>query len=153
MWLHSLVACTVLVMSNNMITNNKLMMKRQKLLLLMLLLASVATAHNVKVEFFTPGIVHVVKFPTADSKQHQSLVVTAQPEQVALKTKGNQTQSSELTVRLDSKTGCLTFLTAKGKVLLREQSHRFEPAVSEARHLCLTRMKPFMVLALSRMER
>ena len=108
------------------------MMKRQKLLLLTLLLASVTTAHNVKVEFFTPSIVHVVKFPTDNCKQHPSMVVTAQPEQVALKTKGNQTQSSELTVRLDPKTGCLTFLTAKGKVLLREQSHGFEPAASEA---------------------
>ena len=72
-------------------------------------------AQQVKIEFLTPAIVHVVKgTPT------KSLVVTAQPETVPLTVKGNSTSSSLLTVKQDAQ-GNLTFLTAKGKVLLREE--------------------------------
>ncbi len=81
-----------------------------------LLMLTTAGAQEVKVEFVTPSIVHVTKgTPT------KSLVVTAQPEQVAVKTQGTTIKSSELTVRQDAKTGALTFLTARGKVLLREK--------------------------------
>ncbi|MGX8694972.1 MAG: TIM-barrel domain-containing protein [Prevotella sp.] len=75
-----------------------------------------ASAQNVKIEFVTPSIVHVVKgTPT------KTLVVTATPENVAVSKKGNTTSSKELTVRQDAQ-GNLTFLTAKGKVLLREKN-------------------------------
>ncbi len=73
-------------------------------------------AQEVSVEFLTPGIVHVVK-----GQPTKSLVVTAKPESVAAVQKGNSWSSSELTVRLDPATKCLTFLTAKGRVLLREK--------------------------------
>jgi alpha-D-xyloside xylohydrolase len=73
-------------------------------------------AQEVKVEFMTPTIVHVVK-----GQPTKSLVVTAKPEQVAVTRQGNTMKSSELTVKQDPKTGALTFLTAKGKVLLREK--------------------------------
>ena len=73
-------------------------------------------AQEVKVEFMTPMIVHVVK-----GQPTKSLVVTAKPEQVAVTRQGNTMKSSELTVKQDPKTGALTFLTAKGKVLLREK--------------------------------
>ena len=64
---------------------------------LMGLLAGVtAEAQNVKVEFVTPSIVHVVK-----GEATKSLVVTAKPENVAVTQKGNTWTSSELTVRLD----------------------------------------------------
>ena len=69
----------------------------------------------VSIEFFTPSIVHVVK-----GKPTKSLVVTAKPENVAVNREGNTWKSSELTVRQDAR-GNLTFLTAKGKVLLREK--------------------------------
>ena len=72
------------------------------------------TPGNVKIEFFTPSIVHVVK-----GQPTKSLVVTAKPEQVAVTHNGNTWKSSELTVRQDAQ-GNLTFLTAKGKVLLKE---------------------------------
>jgi alpha-D-xyloside xylohydrolase len=68
------------------------------------------------VEFFTPSIVHVVK-----GQPTKTLVVTAKPEQVAITQKGNIWASSELTVKQDAQ-GNLTFLTAKGKVLLREKN-------------------------------
>ena len=87
--------------------------------ILLTLTALVATlsgwAQDVKVEFFTPSIVHIVK-----GQPTKTLVITAKPEQVAVTKSGNTWKSSELTVKQDAK-GNLTFLTAKGKVLLREK--------------------------------
>ena len=65
-----------------------------------------AKAQEIKVEFFTPSIVHVVK---------------GQPTKTLVTQKGNIWASSELTVKQDAQ-GNLTFLTAKGKVLLREKN-------------------------------
>jgi len=80
-----------------------------------LLMLAGASAQEVKVEFVTPSIVHITKgTPT------KSLVVTAKPQDVAVARQGNTLKSSELTVRQDAQ-GFLTFLTAKGKVLLREK--------------------------------
>ena len=73
-------------------------------------------AQDVKVEFITPSIVHVVK-----GQPTKTLVITAKPEQVKVVKKGNITSSSELTVKQDAQ-GNLTFLTAKGKLLLKEKS-------------------------------
>ena len=70
---------------------------------------------DVKVEFFTPSIVHVVK-----GQPTKTLVITAQPGQVEVDQQGPFWKSSELIVRQDAQ-GRLTFLTAKGKVLLREK--------------------------------
>lgn len=73
-------------------------------------------AADVKVEFVTPSIVHVVK-----GQPTKTLVVTLKPQQVAVTQKGNTWKSSELTVKLDPKSQSLTFMTSKGKVLLKEQ--------------------------------
>ena len=73
-------------------------------------------AQDVKIEFMTPSIVHVVK-----GQPTKSLVVLAKPQDVPLTVANGQWKSSELTVRKDTQ-GRLTFLTAKGKVLLREKS-------------------------------
>ena len=90
---------------------------RKSLLLFAVWLASVGgLAQEVKVEFFTPSIVHVVK-----GQPTKTLVVTAKPDDVQLSKVSGQWKSSELTVRLDAN-GNLTFLTAKGKVLLKEKS-------------------------------
>ena len=90
----------------------------QRLLLLLFSLSFLAplSAQDVKIEFITPSIVHVTK-----GQPTKTLVVTAQPEDVKLMTKGNAVSSDVLTVKQDPKTGCLTFLTAQGKVLLRER--------------------------------
>ena len=74
-----------------------------------------AQAQDVKIKFITPSIVHVVK-----GQPTKTLVVTAKPQDVAVTKKGNTTSSKELTVKQDAK-GNLTFLTAKGKVLLKEK--------------------------------
>ena len=99
---------------------------RKPILLILLFVAMGAMADNVKIEFFTPSIVHIVKTPDGATYEGKSLVVTAQADDVALTRRGNEVRSSELTVRLDAKTNALTFLTAKGRVLLREKSHHFE---------------------------
>ena len=91
-------------------------MKKRLLLAAAWLLTTACWAQQVKVEFMTPSIVHIVK-----GEATSSLVVIAKPEQVDVKQKGNTWSSSALTVKQDAQ-GNLTFLTAKGKVLLREKS-------------------------------
>ena len=82
---------------------------------------------DVKVEFFTPSIVHIVKSPMGHPYTKQSLVVIASPENVNVTQKGNTLMSDVLTVRVDAKTGAVTF-SAKGKTLLREKGAcTFEP--------------------------
>ena len=71
---------------------------------------------EVKIEFFTPSIVHIVK-----GQPTKSLVITAKPEQVEVIHQGNTWKSSELTVKYDPDMMSFTFCTAKGRVLLREQ--------------------------------
>ena len=72
---------------------------------------------TIQVEFYTPAIVHVVK-----GQPTKTLVVTATPNEVQLTRKGNTLTTSELSVKVDERTGNITFLTAKGKVLLREKA-------------------------------
>ena len=82
-----------------------------------LLTMVIGKAQEVKIDFITPSIVHVVK-----GQPTKSLVVIAQPEDVKVTSRGNDVSSSVLTIRKDPKTGDLTFLTVKGKVLLKEKS-------------------------------
>ncbi|MCR5513782.1 MAG: glycoside hydrolase family 31 protein [Prevotella sp.] len=91
-------------------------MKKSLLMTATLLLATVAWAQEMKVEFMTPSIVHVVK-----GEPTKSLVVIAKPEQVEVTQKGNTWKSSELTVKLEPETETLVFMTNKGKVLLKEK--------------------------------
>ena len=93
-------------------------MKRLILVLATLSCGTLLWSQEIKVEFFTPGIVHVVKSP--NSTQPKSLVVTAKPEQVAVVRKSNTWKSKELTVKLNPTMKCLTFLTSNGKLLLQE---------------------------------
>ena len=91
-------------------------MKRVVMTFAALLAVMASMAQEVKIEFFTPSIVHVVK-----GKPTKTLVVTAKPENVVVTQKGNTWTSSELTVKLNPETQSLTFMTSKGKVLLREK--------------------------------
>jgi alpha-D-xyloside xylohydrolase len=89
----------------------------RKLLTIALLLAGITCqAQDVKIEFITPSIVHVVK-----GQPTKTLVITAQPQNVAVTQKGNTWTSSELTVKLNPEIQSLTFMTNKGKVLLKEE--------------------------------
>ena len=91
-------------------------MKRANIIILSLLASIAGFAQDVKVEFFTPSIVHIVK-----GQPTKTLVVTAKPEEVAVTRKGNTWTSSDLIVKQDTQ-GNLTFITSKGKVLLKEKS-------------------------------
>jgi len=87
-----------------------------------LLLGGLTTpwAQDVKIEFITPSIVHVVK-----GEPTKSLVVTAEAMDNSSQSSGaggTQWKSKVLTVKQDAQ-GNLTFLTAKGKVLLREKDN------------------------------
>ena len=90
-------------------------MKKGLSLLVAGLLSMSGFAQDVKIQFMTPNIIHVVK-----GKPTKTLVVTAKPQEVKVVKKGLATSSSELTVKQDAQ-GNLTFLTVKGKVLLREK--------------------------------
>ena len=101
-------------------------MNRISIAILALLAPIAIWAQGVKIEFFTPSVVHVVKYQ-GQAVTPESRVVIAKPEPVTLTHRGNVTSSSHLSVKLDEKTGCITFMDAKGKVLLREKSHTFSP--------------------------
>ena len=97
-------------------------MKRPRIVMLVVAVLTAcmsAWAADVKVEFVTPSIVHVVK-----GEPTKTLVVTLKPQQVAVTQKGNTWKSSELTVKLEPQTGTLVFMTNKGKVLLKEKGIR-----------------------------
>ena len=101
-------------------------MNRTSIAILALLAPIAMWAQGVKIEFFTPSVVHVVKYQ-GQTVNPESKVIIAKPQEVALTQKGNTTSSQELSVKLDEKTGCLTFMTAQGQVLLREKKHSFSP--------------------------
>ena len=81
----------------------------------------------VSVEFFTPSVVRVVKAPLGHEFHKQSMVVIATPQDVKISKKGNTVSSEAMTVKIDPKTGALTF-SAKGETLLCEKGlTTFEP--------------------------
>ncbi|MCH5308744.1 MAG: DUF5110 domain-containing protein [Prevotella sp.] len=112
-------------------------MNRKLLIAFLLCVTIVATAqnpmqvqvgqHQVKVEFYTPSIVHVVKAPVGHQYAKESLVVIAKPDEVPVVQKGNAVSSDALTVKVDAKSGNLTFSDSKGRVMLREKGANFEP--------------------------
>ena len=93
-------------------------MKQLVITLFAVMFSVAVSAQNVKVEFITPSIVHIVK-----GQPTKSLVVTAKSSEESGKWKEDRGmwKSAELTVKQDAQ-GNLTFLTAKGKVLLKEKS-------------------------------
>ena len=101
-------------------------MNRTSIAILALLAPIAIWAQGVKIDFFTPSVVHVVKYQ-GQVVNPESKVIIAKPDEVTLTRRGNVTSSSELSVKLDEKTGCITFMDAKGKVLLREKKHSFSP--------------------------
>ena len=80
----------------------------------------------VKVEFYTPEIVRVTKYPVGQEPNSQSLVVTAKPSNIKIEKKQNAVSSGKLSVKFNPQNGALTFLDSKGKVLLAEGGVNFE---------------------------
>ena len=87
---------------------------------------------KVSVEFYTPQTVRVVKTPAGHDFAKTGLVVTAKPGDVKVSQKGYTLSSDALTVKVDARTGAVSFL-AKGKTLLREKGEpTLEPLTSGA---------------------
>ena len=81
---------------------------------------------DVKVQFYNPGTVRIVKSPAGHEFTKESFSVTAVPETVAFTARrsGNalRIESSALRIDLDLRTGAASFFTRSGKALLREKS-------------------------------
>ena len=102
------------------------------------------TAHGVKLEvpgekfscevqFYTPSIVRVVKYPQATMPEEKSLAVVLSPTE-DIKFKVNETddavilKSAAVTVTLDKQEGTLSFADLQGNALLTEQGEpSFKP--------------------------
>ena len=131
-------------------------MKKSILSTILLFTASVVIAQqqlnihtggiDVKAEFMTPSIVHVVKSPVGHQYEKQSLVVIAKPEQVAVRQQGNTLSSEVLKVTVDQKTGALTFQTTNGKTLLREKGKVFFEPRTEGSDVGTYRVTQFFQL-------
>ena len=106
----------------------------KKTLLSFVLFSLGMLAQAQQVTFYTPNTVRIVK-QAPDRKEmpgdNLSLVVTAHPQQVKLKEslQGDEHiySSSALTVKVNTATQQVTFLNAKGEVLLTEAGHSFTP--------------------------
>ena len=77
-----------------------------------------------EVQFYTPSIVRVVKYPQA-MPETKSLAVILAPQDTKVKTHESADavtlKSSEITVTLDKRTGALSFADKEGNALLKEQ--------------------------------
>ena len=82
-----------------------------------------ASAADVEVTFFTPSIARIVRAPNGEVVKKAD-IVTAKPQKVKMSVLENDDaktwKSAALSVRLDKKTGALSFLDADGSVMLEE---------------------------------
>ena len=90
----------------------------------------------VEMEFYTPGSIRIVKYPSSEGKPAKSsLSVIATPGAVEFGVKESSSKvtlkSSELSATLNLKTGDISFATAGGRRLLAENGDSFMP-VSDA---------------------
>ena len=85
---------------------------------------------QVGVTFFTPRTVHITKTPKGKSVSRKSMVVVAQPQDVAVRRGESGSEltlsSQELTVRVNKTTGRVAFEGLRLKNLLSEQDYSFE---------------------------
>ena len=80
---------------------------------------------DIKVEFYTPSIVRIVKIPNGHAFNKKSLVVIANPQDVAITRNGNKVTSDSLSISIDE-LGKITFKDKKGKTLLKEKGCKFD---------------------------
>ena len=114
------------------------MTKRSFFVLLFCLAVSLVNAESfnfvvgqtsVTLEFYSPRTVRVIKSPLGHVASKQSMVVVSNPGDVKVVKRGHTVSSEVLTVKVDARSGALTF-SANGKTLLREKnSPGFEPRV------------------------
>ena len=98
----------------------------------MTLTAFSAMSDNVKIQFYTPEIVRVLKQPEGSADvARESRVVIAKPENVKVKTMtkdGVTTYTSgSLVVKVDDDADRVSFFTPDGRKLMTEGRHGFTP--------------------------
>lgn len=80
---------------------------------------------NIQVQFYTPSIVRVIKYPTAARFEKQSLAVIRSPERVLFTTKKNDDdlllKSKIINININLKTGEINYLSASSAQLLKEK--------------------------------
>lgn len=90
---------------------------------------------NTEVQFYSPEIVRVIKFPETLTLDKKSLSVIKKPEKTSLKIteNGNQVvlESSALKVTMDTQTGKISFATIQGVPLFSEKDYgvQFTPTM------------------------
>jgi alpha-D-xyloside xylohydrolase len=84
-----------------------------------------SNAVELEIRFFNPSTVRVLKSPQGWKYTKESLSVVEQPQNVSVKTSQSgdvvSLKSSKMEVRLNVKTGLLSFYTLNGKLLLKEK--------------------------------
>ncbi len=88
---------------------------------------------NVEIQFYSPAIVRIVKYPVGHNYSKQSLSVIKTPQKTAfsVKQKGDELRlkSEDLSLTLNLKSGALAYYNKKGTPLLKEKVHgvKFTP--------------------------
>ena len=85
---------------------------------------------QIEIEFFSPSIVRVIKWPAGTSFSKESLSVTKTPQSTPFRVtqQGDELslRSNQLLVRLNTSNGQVSFYTSNGKALLREIANSAE---------------------------
>jgi len=80
---------------------------------------------HIEIQFFSPSVVRLMKWPTKQlfKKESLSVIQQAQPTKLTINSKGDaiQLKSSALTVELDMKTGKVAYFSPTGLVYLNEK--------------------------------
>ncbi len=96
-------------------------------------ISSVVDSLNVAIQFYSPAIVRIVKYPVGHSYSKESLSVIKTPQKTAfsVKQKGDELRlkSEDLSITLNLKSGALAYYNKQGTPLLKEKVHgvKFTP--------------------------
>ena len=93
---------------------------------------TMANSHNIEIQFYSPAIVRVIKFPEATKFSKESLSVVLQPAKTSfsVKTHGDIIflKSDQLTVSVNTVSGDVAFASADNELLKeKSQGTKFEP--------------------------
>lgn len=86
---------------------------------------SVISDLNIEIQFYSPSVVRVIKFPSSGKFDKESLSVTARPQKTVFTVKqdGNllKVRNGNIQVQLNLGSGALAYYTGSGEPLLREK--------------------------------
>ncbi len=86
---------------------------------------TVTNGNTVEIQFYSPSIVRVIKFPAGKSYSKESLSVVLSPSQTTFTAKEDNKfillKSDKLSITINPSSGDITFGSASGKQLLKEK--------------------------------